>query len=82
MPYFEYKGRRQHFHCYAKRQVMVMFLSVKLFFVIQNKNPVLLALPAIYCCGHKWVVIGLLIISFKCVFFSGWNDCNAYIFND
>lgn len=23
-----------------------------------------------------------LIISFKCVFFSGWNDCNAYIFND
>lgn len=69
-PYFEYKGRGQHFHCYAKRQVMVMLLSVKLFFVIQKKNLVLLALHAVYCCGHKWVVIGLLIISFKCVFFS------------
>lgn len=80
LPYFEYKGRRQHFRCYAKR-VTANVSFCKTFFTKKKKNQVLLAILAIYCCGHKWVVIGLLMISLKC-FFPGWNDCNAYVFND
>lgn len=51
LPYFEYKGRGQHFHCYAKRQVMVMLLSVKLFFCYTEKKSGAFSLT---CCILLW----------------------------